>query len=53
MTIHHWPDINVGLKELRRVTKNQVLIMIFDPDLLDNFWNAEYFPEVIAVEKAR
>lgn len=27
--------------------------MIFDPDLLDNFWNAEYFPEVIAVDKAR
>jgi SAM-dependent methyltransferase len=53
VTIHHWPDIEKGLKELRRVTKNQVLIMTFDPDVVDNFWNATYFPELIAVEKAR
>lgn len=53
VTIHHWPDIDKGLKELRRVTRNQVLIMTFAPERLDNFWNAVYFPEVIAVEKAR
>lgn len=53
VTVHHWPDMNKGLKELRRVTKNQVVIMTFDPDALDDFWNAEYFPEVIAVEKKR
>lgn len=53
VTVHHWPDMNKGLKELRRVTKNQVLIMTFDPDALDNFWNAHYFPELIEVEKAR
>ena len=53
VTVHHWPDIAKGLKELRRVTRKQVLLMTFDPDALDNFWNAAYFPEVIAVEKAR
>lgn len=53
LTIHHWPDINKGLKELRRVTKNQIVIMTFDPHYLDNFWNAKYFPELIAVEKSR
>ena len=53
VTIHHWPDVDKGLKELRRVTKQQVIIMTFDPEQLDNFWNAEYFPEVIEVEKAR
>jgi hypothetical protein len=42
-----------GLKELRRVAKHQVVIMTFDPGQLDNFWNAEYFPEVIEVERAR
>ena len=26
--------------------------MTFDPEQLDNFWNADYFPEVIDVEKA-
>ena len=53
VTIHHWPDIEKGLKEVRRVTRNQVVIMTFDPDCLDNFWNAHYFPELIEVEKAR
>jgi SAM-dependent methyltransferase len=53
ITVHHWPDMNKGLKELRRVAKKQVLIMTFDPGELDNFWNVNYFPELIEVEKAR
>jgi SAM-dependent methyltransferase len=53
VTVHHWPDMDKGLKELRRVTKGPVIIMTFDPDELDNFWNANYFPELIEVEKAR
>jgi SAM-dependent methyltransferase len=53
VTVHHWPDMRKGLQELRRVTKDRVVIMTFDPDALDNFWNAQYFPELIAVEKAR
>lgn len=53
VTVHHWPDIEKGLKELRRVTKEQVVIMTFDPNALDNFWNAHYFQELIEVEKAR
>lgn len=53
VTVHHWPDIQQGLRELRRVTKRQVLLMTFDPEALDTFWNATYFPEVIAVEKQR
>jgi hypothetical protein len=40
-------------QELRRVTKEQVIIMTFDPEALDNFWNAHYFPEVIDIEKRR
>lgn len=53
ITVHHWPDIDKGIKELRRVTKDQILILTFDPNELDNFWNVDYFPELIAVEKAR
>jgi SAM-dependent methyltransferase len=53
VTIHHWPDMDKGLKELRRVTKEQIIIMTFDPAALDHFWNVHYFPELIEVEKAR
>ncbi|WP_096438841.1 class I SAM-dependent methyltransferase [Alteribacter populi] len=53
VTIHHWPDMRKGLQELRRVTRDQVVIMTFDPDSLNEFWNAHYFPELIEVEKSR
>lgn len=53
LTIHHWPDIAKGLKEVRRVTTGKVIIMTYDPDKLDIFWNATYFPEVIEVERQR
>jgi len=53
ITVHHWPEIDKGLKELRRVTKEQVVIMTFDPERLNIFWNAHYFPELMEVEKAR
>jgi SAM-dependent methyltransferase len=53
VTIHHWPDMAKGLKELRRVTKNQIVMMTFDPDSLYDFWNYHYFPEVIEVERRR
>jgi len=53
VTIHHWPDIDKGLKEMRRVTRGRIVIMTFDPQELDNFWNATYFPELIKIEKVR
>lgn len=53
ITIHHWPDVSKGLKEMRRVTKGAVAILTFDPDALHQFWNAYYFPELVAVEQAR
>lgn len=53
ITVHHWPDIEQGLQELRRVSRGPVVVMSFDPDALDDFWNVQYFPELIAVEKAR
>ena len=53
ITIHHWLDLEKGLKEMRRVTKGNVVIMTFDPDALNEFWNAEYFPQLIEVERKR
>ncbi|RYY96120.1 MAG: class I SAM-dependent methyltransferase [Chitinophagaceae bacterium] len=53
VTVHHWPDIRQGLREMRRVTRGPVVVMTFDPARLDDFWNATYFPELIAVERAR
>ena len=53
VTVHHWPDMKKGLQELKRVARKKVIVMTFDPDKLDDFWNAEYFPEVIEIERKR
>lgn len=53
VTIHHWPDIARGLREARRVTRGPVVIMTFDPEAMADFWLADYFPELIAAERAR
>lgn len=53
LTVHHWPDLRKGLDEMKRVTGDRVLIMTYDPDSLDVFWNADYFPELVEVERSR
>lgn len=53
LTIHHWPDIRKGLLELRRVTKNTVVIMTFAPETVGRFWLADYCPEMVKVDNAR
>ncbi len=53
VTVHHWPDMEKGLLEMRRVTRNKVIIMTFDPRCLYQFWNYNYFPELIEIERKR
>jgi SAM-dependent methyltransferase len=53
VTIHHWADMEKGLLEMKRVTRQLVLIMTFDGDAMHEFWNVDYFPEVVAMEKRR
>jgi SAM-dependent methyltransferase len=52
LTVHHWPDLEVGLAELRRVARG-VVIMTADPAALADLWAAEYAPEFHATEKHR
>jgi SAM-dependent methyltransferase len=49
-TVHHWTDIEGGLRELARVAARQV-ILSYDGDAEDDFWLVDhYFPEVIALD---
>jgi SAM-dependent methyltransferase len=45
LTIHHWPDLEAGLAELRRVTRGPVVIMTADPEALADLWVSDYSPE--------
>jgi SAM-dependent methyltransferase len=52
-TVHQWPDLLVGLREMRRVARGAVVILTQDPALLSRFWLNDYSPEVIAIEARR
>lgn len=53
VTVHHWLYMKKGLKEMKRVAKERMLVLSFDPGALNDFWMAEYAPELIEVEKLR
>ncbi len=52
LTVHHWADKEKGLKEMRRVTRGQIVILTFDP-LHRGFWLADYFPELVKLDEGQ
>ncbi|MCP9976236.1 class I SAM-dependent methyltransferase [Streptomyces somaliensis] len=53
MTVHHWPDPERGLDELRRVSRRQV-VFTWDPHHRPELWLfEEYLPEIRRLEHAR
>ena len=50
LTVHHWANVEVGLKEMRRVAKERVVIFTFDPSS-SYFWLADYIPEIIEIDQ--
>lgn len=43
ITVHHWPDLRAGLRELRRVATRQVIVT-FDRAVHDQHWIFDYAP---------
>jgi SAM-dependent methyltransferase len=53
LTVHHWGDIALGLAELRRVSRRQV-VFTWDPDHPRRLWIVdEYVPAITGLETAR
>jgi SAM-dependent methyltransferase len=44
LTVHHWADREAGLRELRRVSRRQV-VLFFEPLEVHQFWALDYFEE--------
>jgi len=53
VTIHQWSDYQMGVRELRRVTRGPIVVLTFDGSALDRFWLADYAPELMATEARR
>src|SRR5882724_2042865 len=50
LTIHHWPDKEAGLSEMRRVTRGRIVLLTFDP--AHRPWLTDYFPALAALDEA-
>jgi SAM-dependent methyltransferase len=53
VTIHQWNDVVQGLREMRLVSRGPVVVLTIDPAALHQFWLADCFPEVSALDQAR
>jgi SAM-dependent methyltransferase len=53
VTIHQWPDLDAGLREMRRVARGPVVILTFDPADLAAFWLNDYVPSLAARDGVR
>lgn len=51
LTVHHWADKAVGLRELRRVTRGRIVLLTFDPS--HRPWLTDYLPELAALDEAQ
>lgn len=50
LTIHHWSDVERGLRELRRTARRRVVILTVDPSVRA-FWLTDYFPELAELDQ--
>jgi SAM-dependent methyltransferase len=51
LTIHHWPDKEAGLREMRRVTRGPIVLLTFDPS--HRPWLTDYVPELAALDETQ
>jgi len=50
LTVHHWSDQEKGLKALRRVARDRVVLLTYDPSFR-GFWLADYFPGLVTLDE--
>jgi SAM-dependent methyltransferase len=52
LTVHHWPDLEAGLAEMRRVARRRIVLLTLDADAASNVWLIEdYFPEAGSMDR--
>lgn len=51
LTVHHWPDKEAGLREMRRVTRGRIVLLTFDPS--SRPWLTDYLPELAELDEAQ
>ena len=50
LTVHHWTDKAKGLQELRRVARDRVVLLTFDPAQRGS-WLTDYIPALVTLDE--
>jgi SAM-dependent methyltransferase len=54
LTVHHWPEREAGLAEMRRVARGRIVIVAFDPAPVRELWMVrDYFPAIAGLHSER
>ena len=54
LTVHHWPDIEAGLRRLLRLVRQRIVIVTMDVATLARLWIIDdYLPELLGEHAAR
>ncbi len=52
LTIHHWPNLEAGLAEMRRVSRRRIVLLTLDAEAASDAWLIkDYFPEVGSMDR--
>jgi SAM-dependent methyltransferase len=54
LTMHHWSDWRAGVAELRRVARQRIVMLTFDPAYISQYWLVrDYLPQIAVQDEAR
>jgi SAM-dependent methyltransferase len=54
LTMHHWSDWLAGVAELRRVARDRIVMLTFDPAYIAEYWLVrDYLPQIAVLDEAR
>ncbi len=51
LSVHHWTDLDRGLREMARVARKRVVLLTWVPDAAPFWLTADYFPEIMAHDR--
>lgn len=51
LTIHHWSDWRVGLRELKRVARRRIVLLTFDVEASDFWLTRDYVPALADLDR--
>ena len=47
LALHHFQNINAGIREIARITAGKIIIFAFEQSKIPDFWLTDYFPYFI------